>query len=200
MKKKLVVTTLTLAAVAMLAACGNKNETNQEPTKAPEVVTTAPTQDPNVDYSAQVEELYSAIEKAYGDDQWQMKMRMEGEEAFMEENLGLKKEWYDAAAVGIPMMSASVDTVFLIHPTEGNLENVQKALETYQNNLKADLMQYPMNLTKIQASSLETIGGYVCFFQLGFVDEMYEEDAEYIAAYQKLNVIASDAVKSVLGK
>ena len=50
----------------------------------------------------------------------------------MDNVLGLDSSWYDVALVEIPMISTNVDMFALIHPTEGNFENVEAAIKNYQ--------------------------------------------------------------------
>ena len=53
-----------------------------------------------------------------------------------------------------------------------------------------------MNLLKIQASKVETVGDYVFFVMLGTIDEMaYTEDSDMIKAYEEQNQIALDIIK-----
>lgn len=116
------------------------------------------------------------------------------------ELFGLQPEWYDDMLAEGPMISAQVDTFIAVHPTEGNLANVEDALKAYRETLVNDTMQYPMNQIKIQASRVETIGDYVFFIMLGDIGNDIEEEAAMVTAYEAQNQLAVDAIKSVLGK
>ena len=50
-------------------------------------------------------------------------------------------------------------------------------------------MQYPMNVGKVQASRIETIGSYVIFVQLGgdVQDALEEGDEAVVAQCQEVN-------------
>ena len=123
-KKYLVTTVAMLAAVSMLAACGNKNneENNTTPT-----VTVAPTEAPSsdergegptpeptvaptvapeatVDHAQMVQNIYQAVVETYGS-AYLPEMQVQGEAYFMQDTLKLDASWYDAAIVEIPMMS-----------------------------------------------------------------------------------------------
>ena len=98
-------------------------------------------------------------------------------------------------------MSVHVDKFIAIHATEGNLENVQNAINSYRDMLVNDTMQYPMNLVKIQGSVVETVGDYVFFVMLGVIDEMaYTEEKDMIDAYTAINNSVIDAAKEVIGQ
>lgn len=205
MRKRFLATAVCVTAISMLAACGNTN--NNTPTTTPSpTVTQQPTSTPeptvapvaDTDATEQIQEIYEAVKKAYGEAYWP-NMQVQGETTYMSETYGLDESWYDAAVAEISMISANVDTFIIIHATEGNLENVQKALTKYQDYLKNDSMQYPMNLPKVQGSRLETVGNYVCFMMLGQVDETaYDSDEEMITAFSELNQIAVDEITKIV--
>ena len=92
-----------------------------------------------------------------------------------------------------------VDTFIAVHPTEGNEQNVEDALNAYRDNLVNNSMQYPANQVKVEASRVETVGDYVFFLMLGSIDLEIEDEAEMLTAYQEQNQIAVDAIKEVLG-
>ena len=102
----------------------------------------------------------------------------------------------------MPMMPTNVDTFVVVRAKNDKVADVEAALNSYRDMLVADTMQYPMNLGKIQASSVQTIGNYVFFIQLGgdVMDAAEEGDEAVIAHCQKENNKALDAIKSVLEK
>ncbi|WP_029502317.1 DUF4358 domain-containing protein [Lachnoclostridium phytofermentans] len=203
---------LSLVAVLAFTACGKKDTTEPTPTptvaptEAPAEPTAAPTEQPGTEEGTGenlgatelksneiLDKVHEEIKKAYGENYLpNMPFTVEN----LDEQFGIKADWYDAAIAEGPMMSAHVDKFIGIHATEGNLENVQNALKKYHEGLLADTMQYPMNLLKIQASKVETVGDYVFFVMLGTIDEMaYTEDSDMIKAYEEQNQIALDIIK-----
>jgi len=64
-------------------------------------------------------------------------------------------------------MSAHLDTFIAIKATEGNAENVKKALEDYRQMNIDSIMFYPMNLPKLEASEVYQTGDYVFYVLLG---------------------------------
>jgi len=214
MKKKYLVTTVAmLAAVSMLTACGAKtddNNTNTTPT-----VTVEPTEAPSsdergdgpsasapaetVDHAQMIQNVVQALKETYGQ-AYLPDMQVQSDEYYMKDLLGLDASWYDAAYVEVPGMSFGVDKFIMIHPTEGNLENVQNALKTFSETQISDAHQYPANLTKLQAASVDTIGDYVCYmiFTGTLGDMMFEDTAAEIEAYSEANQMAKEIVAAVI--
>lgn len=219
MKKKYLVTTVAmLAAVSMLAACGNKNnnENNTTPT-ATVAPTTAPTEAPSsdergdgpftptpapteapeatVDHAQMIQNAAQFLKETLGA-LYIPDMQMQGEETYMKDTLGLDSSWYDAAYVEVPGMSFGADKFIMIHPTEGNLENVQNAIENYKQTQIADTFQYPSTMTQRQAALVATIGDYVCYMIFtGLAGDLWElDEAAQIQAYAEAN----DQVKQMI--
>ncbi len=214
MKKKYLVTTVAmLAAVSMLAACGGKKDNNGGEAVPTVGATTAPTEAPagdnageaapeaTVDHNQMIQNVVQALKETYGQ-AYLPDMQMQADEFYMKDMLGLDASWYDAAYVEIPGMSFGVDKFIMIHPTEGNLENVQNALQNFSDTQINDAHQYPANLTKLQAASVDTIGDYVCYmiFTGTLGDVMFEEGdtAAEIQAYTKANQDAKEIVAKVI--
>lgn len=221
MKKKYLVTTVAmLAAVSMLAACGNKNNEENNTTPTPTVTvapteeatpgdrgdgpvkpTEAPTETPaeTVDHNQMLQNVAQALKETYGM-LYAPDMQMQNDEFYMKDTLGLDASWYDAAYVEVPGMSFGADKFIIIHPTEGNLENVQNALNTFRDNQIADTFQYPSTLPQRQAALVETLGDYVCYMIFtGSVGEMmFEDEAAAIQAYTEANQMAREIVAAVI--
>lgn len=222
MKKKYLVTTVAmLAAVSMLAACGNKdNNDNTTPTPTVTVApTTAPTEAPSsdergdgpstpapteapvaeVDHAQMIQNIHQALKETYGP-LYLADTQMQEQSWYMQDTLGLDPSWYDAAIAEIPGMSFGVDKFIIVHPTEGNLENVQNALKNFSETQITEAHQYPANLTKLQAAAVETIGDYVCYmiFTGTVGDVMFEDDATAIQAYTEANQMAKQIVAAVV--
>lgn len=224
MKKKYLVTTVAmLAAVSMLAACGNKNDKNDtDVNTSPSVTvapTTAPTEAPSsdergdgpstpvptetpaaeVDHAQMLQNIHQALKETYGP-LYLADTQMQEQSWYMQDTLGLDPSWYDVAIAEIPGMSFGVDKFIIVHPTEGNLENVQNALKNFSETQITEAHQYPANLTKLQAAAVETIGDYVCYmiFTGSVGDVMFEDDAAAIQAYTEANQMAKQIVAAVV--
>ncbi len=218
MKKKYLVTTVAmLAAVSMLAACGNKdNNDNTTPTPTVTVAPTeeatpgdrgdgpstpAPTEAPveTVDHAQMIQNVAQALKETYGT-LYAPDMQMQNDEWYMNDTLGLDASWYDAAYVEIPGMSFGADKFIMIHPTEGNLENVQNALNAFKQAQIEDTFQYPSTLPQRQAAVVTTLGEYVCYmiFTGSVGGEMFEDEATAIQAYTEANEMAKQIVAAVV--
>lgn len=215
MKKKYLITTVAmLAAVSMLAACGNKDN-NDNTTPTPTVTeapsseergdgpsTPAPTEAPEatVDHNQMIQNVAQALKETYGS-LYAPDMQMQNDEFYMKDTLGLDASWYDAAYVEVPMMSFGADKFIMIHPTEGNVENVKNALNKFRDDQIADTSQYPSTLPQRQAALVETFGDYVCYMIFtGSVggDMMFDDEAAAIQAYTEANQQAAQIVSGVV--
>ena len=215
MKKKYLITTVAmLAAVSMLAACGNKDN-NDNTTPTPTVTeapsseergdgpsTPAPTEAPEatVDHNQMIQNVAQALKETYGS-LYAPDMQMQNDEFYMKDTLGLDASWYDAAYVEVPMMSFGADKFIMIHPTEGNVENVKNALNKFRDDQIADTFQYPSTLPQRQAALVETFGDYVCYMIFtGSVggDMMFDDEAAAIQAYTEANQQAAQIVSGVV--
>lgn len=212
MKKKYLVTTVAmLAAVSMLAACGNK--TNNETPDTTPAVTTVPTEAPSsdergdgptqpeagVDHAQMVQNIYQAVVETYG----QMYLPdMRADEFILKDTLKLDASWYDAAIVEIPMMSNKVDMFAIFHATEGNLENIKNAMDAYKNYLVNDSFQYPMNMPKVQSAVVEVLDDEYVVFSilsgLAYVDMEETDEAVLISAYEESSRVAVEVAAMVI--
>lgn len=146
---------------------------------------------------ATLEEIHNKIKENLGDN---YVATMSYDSQMVEEMFGVSADWYDAAIAQGPMMSAHNDKFLAFHATEGNLENIEKALQTFSEQIKTDFT-YPMHVTKSQGCVVETVGDYVFFVMLGFIDDMaYDEESEMIAAYTDINNSLIDIAKEVIGQ
>ena len=203
MKKKYLATVATLATVVMMAACGNNN-TAETPTPTPTVeatATPAPTETPApvVDHAQMIQNIHQALKEEYGT-LYLPDMQMQEAEWYMQDLLGLDVSWYDEAIVEVPGMSFGVDKFIIIHPTEGNLENVEKALKDFKNSQITDAHQYPENMPKLQAAEVATIGDYVCYmiFTGRLAETQFENQEDAIKAYEEANQEAKEVVAGVV--
>lgn len=211
MKKRYLVTTVAMiAAVSMLTACGG-NKTDDGNTTPSPTATTAPTETPTpdattpeptetpevqIDHAQMVDNIYQAVVEHYGE-AYYPDMQVQNDEYYMENTLKLDASWYDKAIVEIPMMSSGADMFAIIHPTEGNLENVKKAMDDYKSYLVNDSFQYPMNMPKVQAAVVETLNDeYVIFSILTGLADMETEDE--VKAYEISSQIAVEIAAKVI--
>ena len=118
------------------------------------------------------------------------------------EGFGLTADMYEEFFGEMPMISTNVDTLIVIRAKEGQVEAVEDVLEAYRENLVNDTMQYPMNVGKIQASEVETIGNFVCFVQLGgdVMAALEKGDEEVIKHCQAQNELAIEALEGVINQ
>ncbi len=163
-KKIITLAAAALIAVSALASCGEPKEP-----QAAEV---------------SIDQLHTAIQNAYGEE-YLANMPMDAE--MLEATYGVKAEWCEEFVLDMPMMMTNVDTLIIVKPTEGNEENVVKALTDYHEYQKNDGFAYPKDLQKIAAAQIYSEGGYVFFIQLGVLSDeliMMEGTEEEIATAQ----------------
>ncbi len=146
---------------------------------------------------ASLQEIRDTVAAAYGEDYIPS---MPYDETTIKELFGVDPSWYDAIVAEGPMISTHVDTFIAIHPTEGNLENVKTALTNYKDYLVNESMQYPMNMEKVKAATITTIGDNVYFIMLGFIDDTIEDEAKRLEEFTAKNQIAVDAINEHVAK
>ncbi len=115
-------------------------------------------------WSQEMQAVKDAIVETLGENYWPNTAIVP---EMLEGTFGITSDMYSDYFGEMPMISTNVDTLVIIKAKDDKVEAVEKALNTYRENLVNDTMQYPMNLGKIQASRIERIGNYVCFVQLG---------------------------------
>ena len=138
-----------------------------------------------------LEEVHNQIKEAYGENYLPS---MAYDSQILEMIYGINPEWVEEAVAEGPMMSTHVDVFIGIKATEGNADNVEKALTDYRQNQIDNALNYPMNMAKIEASQVYRIGDYVFFMILGAYYEGESSDGEP-AFYQKQMDIALDILK-----
>ena len=210
---------LSLVVALSFSACGKKEENKDTTTPAPtETVTQEATPDVTEEVTpdaseevpsdetldpageivsdATLDAVHNAAKEQLGENYIPS---MPYDATTLTELFGVDPSWYDAAIAEGPMMSVHVDKFIGIHATEGNVENVANALNAYRDTLVADTMQYPMNVTKIQGSVVETVGDYVFFVMLGSLDATaYEDEGKMIEDYKAINTNVIEAAKGII--
>ena len=148
-------------------------------------------------WSQEMEQLKAAAVEAAEGGYWP---DMPLEPDMLEMSFSITPDMYEDYMAEMPMMSAHVDTLLIIKAKDDKVEAVQAAVEAYREAKVSDTMQYPMNLGKIQASRIETIGNYVMFVQLGGdTTQADEEGDEAVAALcQERNDKVIEAVRGKL--
>ena len=218
--KKLSVMLLIMTMSISMIACGNKDANNESSTPSTqesvseestqESTEESQTEESSEDVSVEDEiggeavmseemtGIRQAVVDAIGDNYFpQMQIPAEYLEGF-----GLTADMYEEFFGEMPMISTNVDTLIVIKAKEGQVEAVEGVLNAYRENLVNDTMQYPMNLGKIQASEVKTIGNFVCFVQLGgdVMDALEQGDEEVIKHCQAQNAIAIEALEGAINQ
>ena len=169
--------------VLSLAACGKKEENTP-------VQTSSQTQtESQSEKEISLEEIHNAVKEVYGEN-YLPEMPME-----INDVLNISSDLYEEAIAETPMISAHVDTFIAIKAKEGKGEEVEKALTSYRDYLINDSLQYPMNVPKVNASSVLREGDYVFFVMLGQIKDDMAEEEDMLKQAQESNQLAIDAIK-----
>lgn len=142
--------------------------------------------------------LVEAVASELGDEYW---ADMELAPELLDDWYGISSDMYEEFYGQTPMISANVDALIVVKAKEDQVEDVENALNTYRESMVQDTLQYPSNIPKIQASSVNTYGNYVCFVQLGgSMDGIGGEDEAAIQACQEMNGRALSVIEEELKK
>ncbi len=182
--KKVVALLMILLSFAALTACGKKDDSTSD--------------GDNNDMTfkdVSMEDLKAAVVDVLGENYWP---DMPADAEMLSQIYGVTSDMYEEYLAESPMISANVDTLIIIKAKEGKVSAVEEALGSYRDRMVNDTMQYPMNISKIQSSRIETFGNYVCFVQLGA--ETPEDEEEAILHCQEENEKAIDAIRNALSK
>lgn len=177
-------TIITLCIAGMVLGCTSCGNTKQPDT------TQQTTQ-----VQVTLEEIHTAVKDAYGDN-YLPEMGYDAE--VFASLFGINSDLYEEFIAEAPMMSAHVDIFVAVKAKEGKAEEVEQLLQTYQDNLRNNSLQYPMNLGKVEGATLYRNGNYVFYFILGGYPENIDEVDSQKA--QELNQVAVDAIEQLLGK
>ncbi len=146
-----------------------------------------------------VADIQAAVAQKLGDNYWP-DMDMPAE--LLEDTYGVKEEMYEEILAQTPMISANVDTLVIVKAREGCEKQVEDALLAYKEYNTTQVLQYPMNLGKVQAAQVAVYGRYVCFVQLGAQTPEPEEDGDAAAIKhcEQENAKALEAIEEILTK
>ncbi len=206
MKKMLV---CTLAAVMLFtAACGkddagqnpgNENTTGGNNTDQTGGEENSGNDGQNVDDTVTIDTIHQAVKEAYGEDYMPDMLLSEDD---IQIRFGIETDWCEEFLAEIPMMSTHVDTFLAVKAKPEHLSEVSDAVNAYVENLKNDTMQYPMNVPKIAASSVVTMGNYVFYVMLGMLPTEQQEldESEQVKLYEERNQVAIDLIEEMLLK
>ncbi len=87
--------------------------------------------------------------------------------AELERLTGITEDMYVDFLAEREVLDAHIDMMIIIHAKEDYVGDIERAIEDYRSAVIEKNRNYPQNLSKAQASRLETIDDYVCFVQLG---------------------------------
>lgn len=140
-----------------------------------------------------LEKAYTNVKSAYGEDYIPS---MTIEELYLQEVYGLDLSKIDKVIAEGPMMSVHVDTFIGVKAVEGEVDTVEKTLLDYREKLISESMQYPMNLSKVNASKVYKIKDHVFFIMLGASNPLENQSEEEALQFAKSQVqIAIDAIE-----
>lgn len=184
MKKSVYAIAMFLTAVS-LTACGGKAGTGNG--EAGSAVTT--TQAAEVD----LEKVHQAVKDVYGENY--IPSAPYDAQTF-QDLFGVSEDLYEEFIAEGPMISVHVDTFAAVKAKEGKGGDVEEQLNAYRTRLVEDSVQYPMNMSKVEASQVVRHGDYVFFVMLGTAsDEAMEEGEEAaLQSAQEENQKAVDAI------
>lgn len=148
----------------LMAACGKDDKGNNAvitPDNETNSETTSAVNEGGFKNDVSVKDLEAAVAAALGENYFP-DMEME-----TLEGLGITADMYDEFIYKGSMINVKVDALIIVKAKEDKVADVEAKLNAYRDININDLLQYPMNLTKIQCSQVVTMGNYVMFVQLG---------------------------------
>ena len=109
--------------------------------------------------------------------------------ADLEMLFGINPEHVEYAYGELPMVSAHVDSLVGVKPMADKKAEVADALNTYVENMKSDVMQYPNNLAAIPAMQVIETDEYIYLVAtFGDTSSVSEQGDEAIYEYASSNV------------
>lgn len=172
---------LLLVSVFMLSACSGTTGNSENEVKLDSLF---------------LEKSHEAVKEAYGDD-YIPSMAYELDQ--LKDIFGITVENVDAFIAEGPMMSVHVDTFIAIRAKEGKGETIAAELEAYREKLIQDSLQYPMNMAKVNASTVYVVDDHVYFLMLGKINENGNQTEDEALEYEKDQVKkAVDAIEELL--
>ena len=169
MRKSVYVTAMVLTAISLTACGGGKGPDNSSSGTVAES-----TQAVTVD----LEKVHQAVKEAYGENYIPSAPY---DAQALNDIFGVPEDLYEEFIAEGPMISVHVDTFAAIKAKEGKGEEVAKLLEAYRTRLVEGSVQYPMNISKVEASEVVRHGDYVFFVMLGTASDEAQAEGEEAA-------------------
>lgn len=159
-----------LAAVTALSltACGGKGDGSPAGAAAESVQETV----------VDLNELHDSVKEVYGDSYIPS---FAYDDQALKDVFGVSEDLYEEFVAEGPMISVHVDTFLAVKAKSGKGAEVEKILTDYKTSLVESSTQYPMNLSKVQASEVLRHGDYVFFIMLGTPSQEGGEQGEEAA-------------------
>ena len=186
MRKSVYVTAMILTAVS-LTACGGK--------KGPDNGSSGTVAETTQAITVDLEKVHQAVKDVYGEEYIPSAPY---DAQALNDIFGIPEDLYDEFIAEGPMVSIHVDTFIAVKAKEGKGGEVEKLLSDYRTRLVEDSVQYPMNISKVEASEVVRHGDYVFFVMLGTASEEAQEQGEEAAlkSAQEENKKAVDAINT----
>lgn len=183
MKKYIFMLAIAVTAAA-LTACGGQRGGGSENITAESIVAA----------KIDLKELHDFVKEAYGE---AYIPSFPYDAQALHDVFGISEDLYEEFVAEGPMISVHVDTFLAVKAREGKGEAVEKILTDYRTRLLEDSVQYPMNQSKVKASSVIRYGDYVFFIMLGTPSKETEEQGEEAAlkSAQEENQKAVDVIE-----
>lgn len=126
-------------------------------------------------------ELKEEVKDLLGDRYWP-EVNMSAEE--LNRLTGITEDMYVDFLAEREILDAHIDTMIIVHAKEDYVGEIEQSLETYRSAIIEENRNYPQNLSKAQASRMETIDDYVCFVLLGAdTTSLADKGDEAVMAY-----------------
>ncbi len=179
MKKIITMVLVAATAVAVLAGCGKKDAGSAYKN------------------DVKVADITAKVAETLGDDYWCTEKITDADAATL---YSLTADNCDEILAEVPMMATNADMIIVVKAKSDKVDAVKTELEALRQTKVDDTMQYPMNIQKIAASSVEVIGEYVVYVQLGGDAVDAETDEAIKTGCEEDNKAALDAIKELLKK
>lgn len=167
MKKLIYMLAVVMTALG-LTACGGKGEGSPAETTAESAKETV----------VDLNELHDSVKEVYGDSYIPS---FAYDAQALKDVFGVSEDLYEEFVAEGPMISVHVDTFLAVKAKSGKGPEVEKILTDYKTSLVESSTQYPMNLSKVEASEVLRHGDYVFFIMLGTPSQEAEEQGEEAA-------------------
>jgi predicted small lipoprotein YifL len=210
MRKYVFVIALTMTA-ASLSACGAKApadgngssaavestvETTEETTESIGESAADAVEETSSEANAsetELDKIHQAVKDAYGD-KYIPSMEISTEE--LDGAYGITPDLYEEHITEGPMISVHVDLFLGFKAAEGKADELEQRLNDYRDMLLDNSLQYPSNISKIEASEVVRHDDYVFFIMLGTASEEALNQGEEAALESSMeeNKKAIDAI------